>query len=104
MNGLLLHVEELLEAKNVFERNRTPLQIRALGIVLYHLGLSLRNCSMVLTSFIPVSHESVRLWYHRSYQLFTVKKRYREIIAVDETKIKIHGRYHLLRAAIDINT
>jgi len=50
MNGMLSHVEELLEAKKIFERNRTPLRIRALGIVLYHLGLSLRNCSMVLTS------------------------------------------------------
>ena len=92
MNGMLTYIEELLEAKKIFELNRTPLRIRALGIVLYHLGLSLRNCAMVLTSFSPVSHESVRLWYHRSYQLFTVKKRYREIIAVDETKIKIHGR------------
>ncbi|MBS3748702.1 MAG: hypothetical protein KGY65_06595 [Candidatus Thermoplasmatota archaeon] len=33
-----------------------------------------------------------------------VKKRYREVIAVDETKIKINGKQHLLWAAIDINT
>jgi len=104
MDGILSHIEELLEAKNVFERNRTPLRIRALGILLYHLGLSLRNCSMVLSSFEPISHESVRLWYHKSSRLFTVETRYREIIAVDETKIKIHGKYHLLWAAIDINT
>jgi transposase-like protein len=104
MDGMLSHIEELLEAKKIFERNRTPLRIRALGILLYHLGLSLRNCSMVLTSFTPVSHESVRLWYHKSYQLFSVQKRYREVIAVDETKIKINGRQHLLWAAIDINT
>jgi len=98
MDGILSHIEELLEAKNVFERNRTPLRIRALGILLYHLGLSLRNCSMVLSSFEPISHESVRLWYHKSSRLFTVETRYRE------TKIKIHGKYHLLWAAIDINT
>ena len=104
MDGILSHIEELLEAKNVFERNRTPLRIRALGILLYHLGLSLRNCSMVLSSFEPISHESVRLWYHKSNRLFTVETRHREIIAVDETKIKIHGKYHLLWAAIDINT
>ena len=104
MNGMLSHIMEVLEAKKIFERNRTPVRIRALGILLYHLGLSLRNCSMVLSSFTVVSHESVRLWYHKSYQLFSVEKRYREVIAVDETKIKINGRQHLLWAAIDINT
>ena len=104
MDGILSHIEELLEAKNVFERNRTPLRIRALGILLYHLGLSLRNCSMVLSSFEPISHESIRLWYHKSSRLFTVETQYREIIAVDETKIKINGKYHLIWAAIDINT
>lgn len=94
----------LLEVKKIFERNRIPLKVRALGILLYHLGLSLQNCSMVLTSFTPVSHETVRLWYHRSYRLFSVNKQYQEMIAVDETKIKINGRQHLLWAAIDINT
>ncbi|MEF8848139.1 MAG: hypothetical protein V5A68_03300 [Candidatus Thermoplasmatota archaeon] len=51
-----------------------------------------------------MSHESVRLWYHKSHQLFSVEKRYREIIAVDETKIKINGRQHLLWAAVDIQS
>lgn len=82
-------MEELLDVENVFERNRTPLRIRALGIMLYHLGLSLCNCSMVLSSFTPISHESVRLWYHKSSALFSVEKRYREVIAVDETKVNI---------------
>ena len=104
MDGILSHIEELLEAKNVFERNRTPLRIRAIGILLYHLGLSLRNCSMVLASFTPVSHESVRLWYHKSHHLFYVEKLYLDIIAFDGTKIKINGKHHLLWAAIDINT
>ena len=104
MDGILSHMVELLEAKNAFVRNRAPLRIRAIGILLYHLGLSLRNCSMVLASFTPVSHESVRLWYHESRQLFSVEKRYREIIAVDGTRIKINGKHHLLWAAIDIDT
>ena len=59
---------------------------------------------MVLSSFESISYESVRVWYHKSSRLFTVETRYREIIAVDETKIKIHGKNHLLWAAIDINT
>jgi putative transposase len=104
MDGILSHIEELLEAKNVFERNRKSLKTRALGIMLYHLGISLRNCSMTLSSFEAVSHEAVRQWYHRSQDLFCVNSCYRPLIAVDETKIKINGRWHLLWAAIDVNT
>jgi len=92
---MLSHTEELLEAKNVFERNRTPLRTIALEILLYHLGMSLRNCNMVLSSFEPISHESVRLRHHKSSALFTVEKRYREVIAVDEIKIEIHGKRYL---------
>jgi transposase-like protein len=59
---------------------------------------------MVLSSFEPVSHESVRLWYQKSSALFSVEKRYREVVAVDETKIKIHGKWHVLWAAVDTDT
>jgi len=103
MDGMLSYIEKLLEAKKIFERNRTPLRIRALGILLYHLGLSLRNSSMILSSFTAASHERIRLWHHKSQDLFPVNTRYREVIEVDETKIKINGRQHLLRAAIDSN-
>ena len=101
---MLSHIEEVLEAKNVFERHRKSLRTRALGILLYHLGISLRNCSLVLSSFEEVSHESVRQWYHRSQNLFRVRCCHRQVIAVDETMIKIHGKRHLLWAAIDVDT
>ena len=44
---------------------------------------------MVLSSFEPISHENVRLRHHKSSALLTVEKRYQEVIAFDETKIKI---------------
>jgi len=104
MDGMLAHIEKLLEAKNVFERHRKSLSTRALGILLYHLGISLRNCSLVLSSFEQVSHESVRQWYHKSQDLLCVRCCHRQIIAVDETIIKIHEKQHLLWAAIDVDT
>ena len=104
MDGMLSHIEELLEAKNVFERRRKSTRTRALGVLLYHFGVSSRNCSEVLSSFEPVSHEAICQWYHRVKQLFTVGKKTRNIIAVDETKVKINGKWHILWAAIDVES
>ena len=102
MDGMLSHLEELLEAKNIFVRNRKQMRTRSLGILLYHFGLSLRKCQIILSSFEDISHESIRKWYHKTDSIFSVGKTYREIIAVDETKVKINGKLHILWAAIDV--
>ena len=104
MDGMLSHIQEVLEAKNIFERNRKSMKTRALGVVLYHLGVSCRNTSEVVSSFEPVSHEAVRNWYHRAAPIFKIQKTTRRMIAVDETKIKIKGKWHILWAAVDIET
>ena len=101
MDGMLSHLEELLEAKKVFERNRKQMRTRALGILLYHYGLSFRKCKTILSSFEDISHESIRKWYHQVDTIFTVGKTYRKTTAVDETKIKINGKLHIVWAAID---
>jgi len=101
MDGMLSHLEELLEAKNIFVRNRKQMKTRSLGILLYHYGLSLRKCRTILSSFENISHESIRKWYHRVDTIFTVGKTYRETVAVDETKLKINGKLYILWAAID---
>jgi putative transposase len=104
MDGMLSHVEQVLEAKNVFERTRKTMKTRTLGVVLYHLGVSCRNTSAVLSSFEPASHEAVRNWYHRAAKIFQVKKAVRRVIAIDETKIRISGKWHILWAAVDIES
>jgi transposase-like protein len=102
MDGMLSHLEELLEAKNIFVRNRKKMRTRALGILLYHFGLSLRKCKTILCSFEDISHESIRKWYHKTNTIFTICKTYRETVAIDETKVKINGHLYILWAAIDI--
>ena len=104
MDGMLSHLEKLLEAKNIFVRNRKQMRTRALGILMYHYGLSLRKCRSILSDFEDISHESIRKWYHKTYTLFTVGKCYRETVAVDETKVKINGRLYILWAGIDVKT
>lgn len=101
MDGMLSHLEELLEAKNIFVRNRKKMRTRALGILMYHYGLSLRKCRIILSFFEDISHESIRKWYHKTDTIFTVKTAYRETVAVDETKLKINGKLFILWAAID---
>jgi transposase-like protein len=103
MDGMLPRLEELLEAKNIFVRKRKQKKTRALGILMYHYGLSLRQCRTILSSFEDISHESIRKWYHKTDTIFTVEICYRETIAVDETKLKINGKLYILWAAIDIN-
>ena len=104
MDGMLPRLQELLEAKNIFVRNRKKRRTRSLGILLYHYGLSLRKCRSIVSSFEDISHESIRKWYHKVDTIFTVGKAYREVIAVDETKVKINGKLYILWAAIDIST
>jgi putative transposase len=101
-DGMLSNMEKVLEAKNIFERDRKSIKTRALGVILYHFGVSLRNTSTVISCFEPASHEAVRDWYHRAARIFQVHKAERRIIAIDETKIKINGKWRILWAAIDI--
>jgi len=98
---MLPRLEELLEAKNIFVRNRKKRRTHALGILMYHYGLSLRKCRTILSDFENISHESIRKWYHKTDNIFSIEKRYRETVAVDETKLKINGRLYILWAAID---
>lgn len=75
-----------------------------MGIVLYHLGLSLRDASTVLQTLGEASHEAIRKWYLKCKHLFLIRSRKRRAIAVDETKIKIQGKWMYIWAAIDIDT
>jgi putative transposase len=100
----LLHwVWDALEHRKVFRRERKTNWLRALGIVLYHLGLSLRDASMVLCLFDEASHEAVREWYGKARALFEARRRPRRALAVDETKVKVRGRWMYVWAAIDVD-
>ena len=101
---MLQHVEDALRERRIFRRARTDDWVRALGIVLYHLGLSLRDASLVLDGFTPRSHEAVRQWYERARFLFEVRRARRRTLAIDETKVKVQGTWMYVWAAIDVDT
>ena len=103
---MLEHLLYLLRIKKVFERERVPIEIRALGIILVYLGLSYRKAAQVISIFHRVSHEAVGEWYKKSAEIFTmtVERKSRRAIAIDETKVKIGDKWHYIWVAIDIDT
>jgi hypothetical protein len=85
MDGMLSNMWKVLEAKNIFERERKSRKTRALGAILNLFGISLRNTSLVVSSFEQANHKAVRGWYLRASKIFQVRKTERKIIAIDET-------------------
>jgi len=57
-------VKEIKDTK-VFRRNKKDVKIKILAALLYFFGLSLRKTSQFLSLFDKISHESVRIYYHR---------------------------------------
>ena len=102
MDGMLANLVNTLKNKNIFERDRKATKTRALGIMLYHLGLSLRKTRKIISSFEKVSHEAIRKWYLKAESIFSLQEKQRNAVAIDETKVKIQGEQHIVWAAIDI--
>ncbi len=87
----------------MFLRARKPDDLRALGVVLYYLGLSCWKVETVLEGFGGASHESVRRWFHRCRALFDPPPRERRAVAVDEAKVVVQGRQWYLWVAVDVD-
>ena len=105
VNKMLERIVNYMKNKKLFQRQRTSPGTIALAVLIYHLGLSYRRASDILRQFEPRSHEAVRKWYHRFKSLFPViQRKKRRAIAIDETKIKLKGRWYYLWVAIDCDS
>lgn len=108
---LLDTVQTWLDREELFERNRKTTRTRALGILLYHLGLSCRTVSRWLDHHEEYAcPATVSNWYRRAADLFHEQpiKRHREL-AVDETSIHMENEQgeldeYFLWIAIDVDT
>jgi transposase-like protein len=87
----------------LFRFNRYSLVEKAYSVLFHVVGLSLRDVSdrYYLTN---ASRESVRRWFHRFSRLFSVEKKFRNTIAVDETVVKIHGLRAYVWSAVDVDS
>ena len=71
---------------------------------MFHVvGLSLRDVSdrYCVTN---ASRESVRRWFHKFSKIFSVGKKFRNTIAVDETVVKMHGLRAYVWSAVDVDS
>jgi transposase-like protein len=70
--------------------NRYSLVEKAYSVLFHVVGLSLRDVSerYCVTN---ASRESVRRWFHKFSKIFSVGKKFRNTIAVDEIVVKMHG-------------
>ena len=65
----------------------------------------MRKTSQFLSLFKKLSHESVRIYYHRLKRVIKQpKKKSRRLIAVDETKIKLENKQIFVWSAIDADS
>jgi transposase-like protein len=67
------------------------------------VGLSLRDLSERYCVTIA-SRESVRKWFHGFSRLFSVERRFRGVVAVDETVFKMHGLRGYVCSAVDVDS
>ena len=99
--------------RDPFKYFKTSPEIIRLAVMVYvRYPLSLRNLEDLLHERgIDISHETVRLWWHRFGPLFAAeirKKRVTQIRAysdwqwhLDEAFVKINGEMHYLWRAVD---
>jgi transposase-like protein len=87
----------------LFRFNRYSLVEKAYSVLFHVVGLSLRDVSdrYCLTN---ASRESVRRWFHKFSKIFSVEKKFRNTIAVDETVVKMHGLRAYVWSAVDVDS
>ena len=98
-------IKERIKEKELFKRNRKSIEVKILAGLLYYLGLSLRKTSLFLSQFESISHESVRVYYHKIKEVLNEpKKTVRNLIAIDETKLKVGDKTIYVWSAIDVES
>ena len=105
MQPALRQLVDYVKATKVFRRNKKNVELKILAALLYFFGLSLRKTSNFLSLFEEISHESVRIYYHRLKKVLKQpRKKQRRLIAIDETKLKLENSQIFVWTAIDVDT
>jgi len=99
-----MKLKKVIEELNLFERERTPTEIRILGIATYIQTSSTRRTARILSEFHPVSHTAIWKWIKKLEEKLPVstEKKRRNLIAIDETVVKANKKHYYVYSAVDI--
>ena len=101
MQPALRQLVDYVKSAKVFRRNKKNVEFKILAALLYFFGLSLRKTSDFLSLFEEISHELVRIYYHRLKKVLKrPRKKERRLIAIDETKLKLEKKLIFVWAAL----
>ncbi|GGN24642.1 IS6 family transposase [Halarchaeum nitratireducens] len=94
------------DLEEAWERERTATPVRAFAVRLHATDCSLREPKEILRLFgVERSHQAIFQWVHRvSDSVGDPPEAQPKRVAVDETAIKINGKWSWLYAAIDLDT
>jgi hypothetical protein len=87
-----MHVLDYIFEKlsKLFRFNNYPLSEKAYSAMFHVAGLNLTDLLAKYCSTMA-SRESVRKWLHKFSRIFSVNRRFRDVIAVSETVVKMYG-------------
>jgi len=99
-----MKLKKLIEELELFERERTPTEIRILGIATYIQTSSTRKTAKILSEFHSVSHTAVWKWIKKFEEKLPIstEKKQRNLIAIDETVVKANKEKFYVFSAIDV--
>ena len=80
------------------------MEFKILAALLYFFGLSLRKTSNYLSLFEEISHESVRIYYHRLKKVLKKPRKKERRLSIDETKLKLEKKLIFVWTAVDVDT
>ena len=101
-------LRETLDTANLecWERERTATPVRAFAVRLHATGCSLSETQAILRLFgVQRSHQAIFQWVHQvADSVPDPPEAQPKRVAVDETAVKINGKWPWLYAAIDLGT
>ena len=93
-------LKELIEKLGLFERERTPIEIRILGIAAYLQTSSTRRTAKILSSS-GFAQRRAQLDKEVRRETSQTEKKRRNLVAIDETIVKANRKRYYVYVAID---
>ena len=97
-------LKDVIGGVNLFERERTPTEIRILGIAMYIQTSSTRRTARILSEIYPVSHTAIWKWVKKLEEKLPIsaERKQRNLIAIDETVVKANKKCYFVYSAVDV--